>query len=136
MAKLKGKKMSGGDNKPSPVGVMPYISIDSSTDHSVSSKTSSKPYNHSNNYQFSVTIDIDSSKNNTQNKRISDSLSNSHFSRQLQLSNNDYKIDFQRIIPKTMKDPAQLFKYKISFKDNDKFNKFIDYLSTQQITYT
>lgn len=110
MAKLKGKKMSGGDNKQSPVGVMPYISIDSSTDQTVSSKTSSKPSNHSNNYQFIVTIDIDSSINNKQNKKISDSLSNSHFSKRLQLSNTDYKINFQRIPPKTMQDPVQLFR--------------------------
>jgi hypothetical protein len=133
MAKLKGKKMSGGNYKTFQVENMIYVSP---TDHLVSSKTSSKPYNHQNNYQFNVTIYIDSSKNNTQNKKISDSLSNSHFSRQLQLSNTDYKIDFQRILPKTMQDPEQLFKYKIFFKDKDKFNKFIDYLSTQQITFT
>ena len=87
--------------------------------------------------ELKVEIIIDSSKNNEQYKKISNSLSNSHFSRQLQLSSNDYKLDFKRIQPKTMHDPLQ-YKYTISFedKDKDKFNKFINYLSTQQITYT
>jgi hypothetical protein len=85
--------------------------------------------------ELKVEILIDSSKNNKQNKKIYNSLSNSHFSRQLQLSNTDYKVSFKRILPKTMQDPAELLEYTISFEDNDKFNKFIDYLSTQKIKY-
>ena len=99
MAKLKGKKMSGGGG------------------------------------ELKVEIIITSSNNNVQNKKISNSLSNYHFSRQLQLSNKDYKIEYKRIQPTTIQDPLQ-YKYTISFEDNDKFNKFIDYLSTQQIKYT